>query len=206
MRSCLSDLHVVRPSRSINFISVVEYTLLTKSSPFCLTRFLMTEFTNPKMDKSSSKRNTIDRHFVAEHLAQHHRGVYEYSDADQEIYFEAPIETILGYIFNDKDLLEEALESPGSSRRCVGDSHRNLGLNGNLAMANRGQAMMEGIIRADCEAMNITKYSMSNHLTLCSPCSETHISRGHPKGDRHSSWRQESPEARSGLGIAHLRS
>lgn len=100
-----------------------------------------------------------DLHYVNKHLATHCRGVFEYSSQELEQYFEAPIESAIGYIFRDKDILEEALESPRSSRSCVGDSHRDIGITGNDNLAARGRAMMESIIREDCHNLEVTRDS-----------------------------------------------
>lgn len=56
----------------------------------------------------------------------------------------------------DVDLLEEALESPGSGVTCVGKSHRHF-LDGNAGLARVGEATMRLALRDQCYLFKIPK-------------------------------------------------
>ena len=64
------------------------------------------------------------------------------------------VQNILGYQFRDVDLLEEALESPGSGVTCVGTSHRHF-LDGNTGLANVGGTVMKLVLREQCYLFQI---------------------------------------------------
>lgn len=55
------------------------------------------------------------------------------------------IQAILQYEFTNPDLLEEALESPGSGINCVGKSHRHFS-DGNRGLANVGEMVMKLVL------------------------------------------------------------
>lgn len=59
------------------------------------------------------------------------------------------IQVILQYEFTNPDLLEEALESPGSGVNCVGKSHRHFS-DGNRGLANVGEMVMKLVLTDQC--------------------------------------------------------
>jgi hypothetical protein len=59
------------------------------------------------------------------------------------------IQVILQYEFTNPDLLEEALESPGSGVSCVGKSHRHFS-DGNRGLANVGEMVMKLVLTDQC--------------------------------------------------------
>lgn len=56
------------------------------------------------------------------------------------------IQSTIRYVFKNPDLLEEALESPGSGVTCVGKSHRHFE-DGNRGLAKVGQSAMKLLLR-----------------------------------------------------------
>ncbi|RFU28204.1 hypothetical protein B7463_g8137, partial [Scytalidium lignicola] len=65
------------------------------------------------------------------------------------------IETIIQYHFRDPDLLEEALESPGSGITCVGSSHRHLD-DGNRGFSIVGEAAMKLVLKDQCYLFQVS--------------------------------------------------
>jgi len=72
------------------------------------------------------------------------------------------MQVILQYQFTNPDLLEEALESPGSGVSCVGDSHRHF-TDGNKGLATVGEAVMKLVLKDQCYLFKIPegKFSFS---------------------------------------------
>ena len=64
------------------------------------------------------------------------------------------IQVILQYEFTNPDLLEEALESPGSGVNCVGKSHRHFS-DGNRGLANVGEMLMKLVLTDQCYLFKI---------------------------------------------------
>jgi hypothetical protein len=64
------------------------------------------------------------------------------------------IQVILQYQFTNPDLLEEALESPGSGINCVGKSHRHFS-DGNRGLANVGEMAMKLVLTDQCYLFKI---------------------------------------------------
>jgi hypothetical protein len=64
------------------------------------------------------------------------------------------IKVILQYEFTNPDLLEEALESPGSGVNCVGKSHRHFS-DGNRGLANVGEMLMKLVLTDQCYLFKI---------------------------------------------------
>lgn len=77
------------------------------------------------------------------------RGIIHSAGEDSKHWLEA-MELILQYHFQKPDILEEALESPGSGATCVGTSHRHLGSEGNAGLAGVGKRAMELVLRDEC--------------------------------------------------------
>ncbi|KAN0093650.1 Ribonuclease III domain containing protein [Hyaloscypha variabilis] len=73
------------------------------------------------------------------------------------------IQVILQYEFTNPDLLEEALESPGSGVNCVGKSHRHFS-NGNKGLANVGEMVMKLVLTDQCYLFKIPDGDASNIL------------------------------------------
>jgi hypothetical protein len=70
------------------------------------------------------------------------------------------VESIIGYQFQDGDLLEEALESEGSGVTCVGKSHRHFA-NGNASLASVGATVMKLALREQCYFFQIRQGKLS---------------------------------------------
>lgn len=64
------------------------------------------------------------------------------------------IQVVLQYEFTNPDLLEEALESPGSGVNCVGKSHRHCS-DGNRGLANVGEMVMKLVLTDQCYLFKI---------------------------------------------------
>jgi hypothetical protein len=64
------------------------------------------------------------------------------------------IQVILQYEFTNPDLLEEALESPGSGVNCVGKSHRHFS-DGNRGLASVGEMAMKLVLADQCYLFKI---------------------------------------------------
>jgi len=64
------------------------------------------------------------------------------------------IQVILQHEFKNPDLLEEALESPGSGVNCVGASHRHFA-DGNRGLANVGGMVMNLVLKDQCYLFKI---------------------------------------------------
>ncbi|KAE9368782.1 hypothetical protein N431DRAFT_444189 [Stipitochalara longipes BDJ] len=73
------------------------------------------------------------------------------------------IQVILQYEFTNPDLLEEALESPGSGVNCAGKSHRHFS-NGNRGLANIGEMVMKLVLIDQCYLFKIPDGDASNIL------------------------------------------
>jgi len=76
------------------------------------------------------------------------RGVYTPAGPLSDHWFSI-IATTIQYEFKNPDLLEEALESPGSGVGVVGLSCRTVGPDGNKPLANLGEAAMLAELRAE---------------------------------------------------------
>jgi len=70
------------------------------------------------------------------------------------------VQVILQYEFKNPDLLEEALESPGSGANCVGKSHRHFS-NGNKGLANVGEMVMKLVLTDQCYLFKIPDGKLS---------------------------------------------
>ncbi|KAE8450641.1 hypothetical protein EG329_005985 [Mollisiaceae sp. DMI_Dod_QoI] len=70
------------------------------------------------------------------------RGVLSGPGPGAEQYVGDAVEAVIAYHFHNRDLLLEALESPGSGIVCVGEGKRQIP-NGNKELANLGKAVME---------------------------------------------------------------
>jgi hypothetical protein len=81
------------------------------------------------------------------------RGVYS-SAGDGQSQWLLAIQVILQYEFTNPDLLEEALESPGSGVNCVGKSHRHF-TDGNRGLANVGEMVMKLVLKDQCYLFKI---------------------------------------------------
>lgn len=92
--------------------------------------------------------NTLQGHAAHRQEPRLTRGVTASARADASSWRES-VEDIIGYRFNDPDVLEEALESPGSGVTCVGERHRYF-TDGNLGLAAVGWAVMELDLRDQC--------------------------------------------------------
>jgi len=68
--------------------------------------------------------------------------------------FHRVISTIIQHSFTNPDLLEEALESPGSGVTCVGSTHRHFS-DGNRGLAVVGEAIMKTVLRDQCYILKI---------------------------------------------------
>ena len=67
------------------------------------------------------------------------------------------VQQITKYKFRDPDILEEALESPGSGIRFVGNTHRDISDWGNKRLATVGTRIMESVLTTDCYNAGIPK-------------------------------------------------
>jgi len=74
------------------------------------------------------------------------------------------MQIILQYQFTNTDLLEEALESPGSGVSCVGDSHRHF-TDGNRGLANAGEAVMKLVLKDQAYLFKIPEGKSSLSLS-----------------------------------------
>ena len=66
------------------------------------------------------------------------------------------VQAILGHVFRNVDLLEEALESPGSGVTVVGKTQRHF-LDGNRGLAKVGEAVMTLVLRDQCYLFYMTE-------------------------------------------------
>ncbi|KAG0651720.1 Ribonuclease III [Hyphodiscus hymeniophilus] len=81
---------------------------------------------------------------------KHQRGcVMPRASIDNQARWKRRVQDILEYDFRDVDLLEEALESPGSGVTVVGKSTRHF-LDGNSGLAKVGEAAMTLVLRDQC--------------------------------------------------------
>ena len=92
------------------------------------------------------------------------RGVATSAGAGAAQWREA-IEAITQYTFQNADLLEEALESPGSGVTCVGTSHRHFN-DGNRGLAHVGHAVMKLVLRDQCYLFKIPDGKTSTHWEI----------------------------------------
>ena len=74
------------------------------------------------------------------------RGVWTSSGPNADDHWLLALECVLSYKFKDPDLLEEALESPGSGVTCTNNGRRRF-LDGNRSMANVGDAVMRLVLK-----------------------------------------------------------
>lgn len=113
---------------------------------------------NPRSSEDSTLIGTpIGEHsFPTEHRSQGRRvepilqrGVLSRAGPDGQKQWRFLVENIIGYTFQNPDLLEEALETPGSGISCVGASCRNF-YDGNGDLAKVGARVMELVVRDQC--------------------------------------------------------
>ena len=82
--------------------------------------------------------------------SKHQRGcVMPRAKIDDQGRWKRRVQDILSYEFQDCDLLEEALESPGSGVTVVEKTHRHF-LDGNRGLAKVGEAVMTLVLRDQC--------------------------------------------------------
>jgi hypothetical protein len=94
--------------------------------------------------------------FSKSHTSILPRGVLHQPLPETALRWREAVEQILGYVFNDPDLLEEALEAPGSGVMYVGGgagrTPRFLDKEGNRGMAMVGEKAMELVLMEVCYA------------------------------------------------------
>ncbi|KAH8813122.1 ribonuclease III domain-containing protein [Xylogone sp. PMI_703] len=90
------------------------------------------------------------------------RGIYSSAGTGASQWLPA-IETIIQYHFQDPDLLEEALESPGSGITCVGLSHRHLD-DGNRGFSIIGEAAMKLVLKDQCYLFHVSNGDASKFM------------------------------------------
>jgi hypothetical protein len=81
------------------------------------------------------------------------RGIWSSAGAGASQWLLA-VQVILQHEFKNPDLLEEALESPGSGVNCVGKSHRHFA-DGNRGLANVGEMAMKLVLKDQCYLFKI---------------------------------------------------
>ncbi|KAG4433972.1 hypothetical protein IFR05_010552 [Cadophora sp. M221] len=84
------------------------------------------------------------------------RGILTHCAPGSRGHFQSNIETILRYTFANGDLLEEALESPGSGITCVGKTYRRCE-EGNKHLAKVGKKVLKLVILDQCYTFRISK-------------------------------------------------
>ncbi|KAK0115591.1 hypothetical protein ONS95_000136 [Cadophora gregata] len=82
------------------------------------------------------------------------RGILTHCTPGSGGHFQANIERILRYTFQNGDLLEEALESPGSGITCVGKTYRQCE-EGNKHLAQVGKKVLKLVILDQCYTFRI---------------------------------------------------
>ncbi|KAL5314549.1 hypothetical protein ACEPPN_017189 [Leptodophora sp. 'Broadleaf-Isolate-01'] len=83
------------------------------------------------------------------------RGILTHCAPGSGGHFQKNIESILRYTFSNGDLLEEALESPGSGITCVGKTYRRCE-EGNKHLAKVGKKVLKLVILDQCYTFRIT--------------------------------------------------
>ena len=86
------------------------------------------------------------------------RGILTHCAPGSGGHFQVNIERILRYTFRNGDLLEEALESPGSGVTCVGKTYRRCE-EGNKQLAKVGKKVLKLVILDQCYTFRISKSS-----------------------------------------------
>ena len=84
------------------------------------------------------------------------RGILTHCAPGSSGHFQVNIERILRYTFQNGDLLEEALESPGSGMTCVGKTYRRCE-EGNKQLAKVGKKVLKLVILDQCYTFRISK-------------------------------------------------
>jgi hypothetical protein len=102
-----------------------------------------------KQPPSSTQRVSVNIPKDHSHPPSSPRGVRSLAGQDSSKWLEH-VQNIIQYRFHDPDILEEALESPGSGVTCVGNTHRNLGRGGNKRLAAVGTRAMELVLMSEC--------------------------------------------------------